>query len=160
MTIIPDTPGNQQDLDALWAKLDAALDVEEERWNPAPGDKLLGTVAGIDVMPGEDGAYNVVRVDTRDGRRVSFVASRARLRNQLAAAKTQPGDMLAVKYVGERVAENSGRAFHDYTVAVVNQGPRDPGRMFHAEPAMPDAAADLLPEPDVDQAPADDTPPF
>lgn len=158
MTIIPPTPDADHDLDAVWAALDAALDVEEQRWQPAPGDKLTGTVQSLDVMPGNDGAYYVVRLDTRDGRRVSFPASRARLRNQLAAARVQPGDLLAVKYRGEAIAESSGRAFHDYTVAVHQVGPRDPLRAFQAEPPTPDGPGDLLPPP-VDSDPAD-APPF
>lgn len=155
MASVPPTPDETANLDAIWAQIDAALDVEEHRWTPAPGDKLLGTIAALDLLPGNDnGAYYVVRVDTLDGRRVSFAASRARLRNQLASAQAQPGDLLGVKYNGEQIAESSGRAFHDYTVSVVNQGARDPQRVFRAEPPAPTAADDLLPEP------GDDRPPF
>lgn len=158
MTSLPAQPSDTTE--ALLAQLDAALDVEETRWEPQPGDKLLGTITALDLMPGQDRPYYVVRVVTPDERLVSFAASRARLRNQLAAAHAQPGDLLGVRYVGEQIAESSGRAFHEYRVVTVQQGPRDPQRVFLADPPMPGPAGDLLPDDGADAAAGDDTPPF
>lgn len=148
MTTDPNTSGYGEG----WDDLEAELDVKEERWDPKPGDRLIGTIDRLDPMPATKGEpYYIVHIKTRDGEKLSFPASRARLRNPLAAAKAQPGDRVGIQYDGEQIAEKSGNSFHEYRVIVKATGPRRDGDYFLLVPKVDPI---LLP-PDLDSDPDD-----
>ena len=56
--------------------------------------------------------------------------SAGRLKNQLEAAKVQPGDGQGVQYEGTRTPKNGGRDHNAYRVAVQAVGERNPDAAF------------------------------
>jgi hypothetical protein len=108
--------------------MEQRLDFEPEPWDPEPGDKVAGEVVQVQrfdsKFTGEE--YPVVDLltdaDTLAG--VRIYGSRTVLGNELDRLQPQPGDRLAVKYVG--MVENKGVEYHSYRVVLDRVQPAPP----------------------------------
>jgi hypothetical protein len=97
------------------------------------GDEIAGVMVYADKR---DTAYradvpNLV-LDPGDGKLRSVLQFHAALRSQVEREDPQPGDVVAIRYLGLQVSESSGREYHAYNVTVE----RDPDR---EAPARDDA---------------------
>lgn len=118
------------------AFVDAALDVEEESWNPEPGDKVIGALLGVERIATKVGSVPVLRIGRADGTVARVMAGRKVLRSELERKKAQPGDTVGILYVGEAKSKD-GQPFFNYRVVVVEKGPRG-AECFVAEPSAMD----------------------
>ena len=115
------------DYEALIAEVSA----ESAEWNPAPGEICAGTVRAIRYIQTKAGrSLPVLDLTLRDGSGLTVGAGRTVLANRLSELKVQPGDAVAIKYVGIVAAKNNGRDFHDYRVSVARVGDRKPLEAF------------------------------
>jgi len=132
------------------ADLLAQLDKEPERgneWKPEEeGDTILGTLETVEHPRTKDGRYlPVLILETDDGpTRVAVLHSV--LKNELLDRKVQTGDRIAIRYVGKKTAEKSGRSYVAYRVAVAENGPRDESKAFSLEPRSEDSGDEFTPE--------------
>lgn len=102
------------------------LDAEyAEAWRPNPGDKIVGTIATIEMFTGQYEPYPIVTVDTDDGPR-SVHAFHTVLRSELAGKKPQPGDRIGIKYRGK-----SDKGYESYRVVVESDRRVDWDRVGH-----------------------------
>src|SRR5262245_31938344 len=81
------------------------------------GDELLGTLVDEVVRSTLHGEARVLMLETDDGKRVGLPLYHAMLRRLVEDQGPQPGDVLYVEYLGERVGKN-GNAFKTYSLAV------------------------------------------
>lgn len=134
--------------------MEQRLDFEPDPWDPEPGDKVAGEVVQIQrydsKFTGEE--YPVVDLvtdpDTLAG--VRIYGSRTVLGNELDRLAPQPGDRLAVKYVG--MVENKGVEYHSYRVVLDRTQPAAP-RLAVVPPV---ATAEDEPPPPDEPLPDDD----
>lgn len=120
-------------------KLRAALDQEERTWEPTePGEQIMGRITGIEYTDTRNGPVPVVVMTAEDGSRVRAFCGRRVLRRQLVQSRVQPGDLVGIRFLGERESK-AGNRFFDYTVVVERSGPRRPDEVLR------DANDDLLP---------------
>jgi hypothetical protein len=126
------------------------LDKEPARgneWKPeTEGDTILGTVSSFEHPKTKDGRFlPVLILETEDGpTRVAVLHSV--LKNELLERGVQAGDRLAIRYVGKKIAEKSGRSYVAYRVAVAEEGPRDESKAFSLEPRSEDSGDEFTPE--------------
>lgn len=133
--------------------MEQRLDFEPDPWDPEPGDKVAGEVVQTQrfdsKFTGEE--YPVVDLvtdpDTLAG--VRIYGSRTVLGNELDRLQPQPGDRLAVKYVG--LVENKGVEYHSYRVVLDRVQPAPP-RLA----AVPSVADDDEPPPPDQPLPDDE----
>jgi hypothetical protein len=85
-----------------------------EPWKPAPGDKLVGTVAGLDERTTEYGTYPIVTIQTDTGQELDFHAFHTVAKNELARQRPVVGDEIAVKYFGR----DDERGYERYRVVI------------------------------------------
>ena len=110
-------------------------------WRPEPGDKLIGEVVEIGQRSGEWGAYPIVTVRQDDGQELALHAFHTVAANELAKARPQIGERIAIKYAGQRAGADGRTKYHAYRVAVerdaaaFNWGAfgRDAGRAGHRD---------------------------
>jgi hypothetical protein len=127
--------------------MEQRLDFEPDPWEPTPGDKVAGEVVQVQrfdsKFTGEE--YPVVDLvtdpDTLAG--VRIYGSRTVLGNELDRLQPQPGDRLAVKYIG--LVENKGVEYHSYRV-VLDPAQSAPPRLAVVPPVV--TAGDEPPPPD------------
>jgi hypothetical protein len=127
--------------------MEQRLDFEPDPWDPSPGDKVAGEVVQVQrydsKFTGEE--YPVVDLvtdpDTLAG--VRIYGSRTVLGNELDRLQPQPGDRLAVKYIG--LVENKGAEYHSYRVVLDRLQPAPPRLAAVPPVAMAD---DSPPPPD------------
>jgi hypothetical protein len=135
--------------------MEQRLDFEPEPWDPEPGDKVAGEVVQIQrydsKFTGEE--YPVVDLltdpDTLAG--VRIYGSRTVLGNELDRLQPQPGDRLAVKYLGLMKAGTPDE-YHGYRVVLDRIQPAPP-RLAVVGPAT---AADDEPPPPNEPLPDDE----
>jgi hypothetical protein len=87
------------------------------------GDEIAGTVVRLDVADTEYGQQKIVVVDPGDGNLRSIWLLHDALVSQMKKLKPQPGDVIAVRYLG-RQTSGSGRSYHAYTVATDAERPQ------------------------------------
>lgn len=142
-------------LAAARAKLDQPR-AETFRFAKA-GDEIAGTVVRLDVADTEYGQQKIVVVDPGDGNLRSIWLLHDALLSQMRKLKPQPGDVIAVRYLGKQTSGN-GRSYHAYTVTSDRERPQF---QWDAKVA---AAAAAIPDDDgfgpVEANPFDDNPPF
>lgn|SRR5512133_960599 len=129
--------------------MEQRLDFEPDPWDPEPGDKVAGEVVQVQrydsKFTGEE--YPVVDLltdpDTLAG--VRIYGSRTVLGNELDRLQPQPGDRLAVKYLG--LIENKGVEYHSYRVVLDRVQPAAPRLAVVPSVAMADDEPPLPDEP-------------
>lgn len=127
-----------------WANLDHQLDADpNNEWDPKPGDRLRGTLTGIDYRPTKRGAVlAVLRITDQDGTETRVPAGRKLLISRLLELKPQPGDLIGIQFDGLVDAKGGGQPYYGYRVAVVPAGDRDPSMAFQ-DPATVTVERDL-----------------
>lgn len=115
-----------QSLEDQLAELEAAAASEDFRgaapaWKPdKEGAFIAGTVMSIFESEGDYGPSNAMVIRKRDGEEQTIYCSQTVLRNQFDRLKPQVGDLVAVKYVGEKSGKND-RKYKDYVMRVERQ---------------------------------------
>lgn len=108
-----------QDLDSLVDSLDDGDADYADAWQPSPGDILAGKVQTVSIRDNHDyDPYPIVTVETEDGNRLAFHAAPTVAKQEVQDKSPNPGDLLAVRYDGERKSQNSGRTYKAFTVRV------------------------------------------
>jgi hypothetical protein len=79
------------------------------------GDEIVGTVARLDEADTEYGTQRIVVLDPGDGNLRSIWLLHDALRSQMEKLAPEPGDVIAVRYLGRQQSGN-GRSYHAYTV--------------------------------------------
>lgn len=127
-----------------WANLDSQLDADPaSEWDPAPGDRLRGTLAGIDYRLTKRGdVLAVLRITEQDGTETRVLAGRKLLITRLIELKPQPGDLLGIQFDGLVDAKGGGQPYYGYRVGLVPMGDRDPAAAFK-DPATVTVEKDL-----------------
>ena len=107
------------------------LDEEENLWAPENnGDQVHGEITDIDYPSMKHGIVPRIWVKDPETKNITIVmAGRAALKSTLAQKKVQPGDLVAIRYLGKKQG-NGGNAYHAYKVVARTNGPRDPELMF------------------------------
>lgn len=143
------TQANSDEATDPWANLDQQLDREPaDEWDPQPGERLRGTLAGIDYRPTKKGhTLAILRVTQPDGTEVRVLAGRKILVTRLIETKPQPGDLIGIQFDGLIDAKGGGQPYYGYRVGVVQIGDRDPVAAFK-DPAT------VTPEKDLGLTPA------
>jgi hypothetical protein len=111
--------GNQQQLDLL----DAISDDDQlpPAWDPeSAGDGIQGIVVQRTSMNSKfhEEPVPVVVVETADGDKRTVYGSRTRSRAEIDDNDPQPGDLFAIKYLGERQRKDASGTYHHYRAAV------------------------------------------
>jgi hypothetical protein len=120
--------------------LEGALDLDFPGWQPEPGDKVMGTVLFVTMSEeGTWGSYPIIGIATSDGG-VSVHCFHSVLRK--ATSSVEVGDLVGIKYKGERRGAN--QTYADYNVIVKHQGGAMTGGPVSA--ALPSFAAGTAPE--------------
>jgi hypothetical protein len=146
-------------LAAARAKLDQPR-AETFRFGKA-GDEIAGTVVRLDEADTEYGSQRIVVVDPGDGNLRSIWLLHDALRSQMEKLAPDPGDVIAVRYLGRQQSANN-RSYHAYTVTSDRDRPqfqwgKRPQRQDTPSGADPDEDGDsyrfgdgepLPPEPD------------
>jgi hypothetical protein len=103
-----------------WTAAETKLD-EDESWIRLDdeGDTVTMQAEAIQWRDGKFGKFLVVRGITRDGEEVVLKATRSVLRRKIEASLPRPGDILSVRYDGERFSEKNNTTYHDYSVGLV-----------------------------------------
>jgi hypothetical protein len=88
----------------------------------AAGDEIAGEVARLDIGDTTYGSVRIVVLRTEDGSLRSVWLIHDALRSQMEKLKPQPGDVIAIQYLGKQVSGN-GRSYHAYSVATPKDRP-------------------------------------
>lgn len=89
-----------------------------ESWRPEEGEKIIGTVVEYGVGPTDYGERDTVVVRLADGTEKTVWLLHDVLINQFKREKPQPGERIAVKYVGQKTNPTSQRRYKDYRLMV------------------------------------------
>ena len=89
-----------------------------EAWRPEPGEKLIGRVTEIGAREGAYGTYPIVTVKQDDGSELALHAFHTVAMNELAAAKPQVGEQVAILYRGQLKAADGKSSYHAYKVVM------------------------------------------
>jgi hypothetical protein len=89
-----------------------------EAWKPDPGDKLIGSVVEISQRDGTFGAYPILTVRQDDGTELALHAFHTVVANELARARPEIGERIAIKYIGMKPGSDGRAGYHAYKVAV------------------------------------------
>ncbi|MEZ5184294.1 MAG: hypothetical protein R2720_00975 [Candidatus Nanopelagicales bacterium] len=126
------------------------LDKEPERgneWKPeTEGDTILGTITAIEHPKTKDGRYLPVLILDTDNGPTRVAVLHSVLKNELLERKVQTADRIAIRYLGKKTAEKSGRNYVSYRVAVHEEGARDESKAFALEPHNEDSGDDFTEE--------------
>jgi hypothetical protein len=87
-------------------------------WRYQPDDKLVGEVVELSQRDGAYGTYPIVTVRKDDGSELAFHAFHTVAQNELARARPQVGERIAIKYVGVASGADGRSSYHRYRVAV------------------------------------------
>jgi hypothetical protein len=158
---VESTVAAEDRLAAARAKLDQPR-AESFRFAKA-GDEIAGTVVRLDVADTEYGPQRIVVVDPGDGALRSIWLLHDALLSQMKKLKPQPGDVIAVRYLGRQQSGN-GRSYHAYTVATDREQPQfqwdGPSARPPAQAADPWEGEDFGGEAPPPPGPPGDEPPF
>jgi hypothetical protein len=126
--------------ESAFADLLAELDQVEQAWSPAnSGDQVFGLVTGIDYIRTKAGTtMPMIRLASPDGVVWKVGAGRMAIKNELDRRRVQPGDLLAIRYLGMVEGRDGGRDFHGYRVSHRSMGPRDATAAFDASREVED----------------------
>lgn len=104
--------------------LDEVIEDDSYGWIPeVPGDGVQGVVLkkGVTTSDFSDEPVPTVTIETDSGEKIRITGYGAVLRRELEDADVEPGDLLAVKYFGEKPIQRgryAGKMYKHYGVAV------------------------------------------
>jgi hypothetical protein len=111
------------------------LDIEPQRWEPEPGEKLWGTVVEVNEFLSSYGSGDVkilvILADDGSGY-WSVLCARTALRSQVEEKGVTEGDHIGIKYLGTR----GEKGYHAYRVRVEKPA-------SEPTPQLPTAGPDL-----------------
>jgi hypothetical protein len=120
-----DQLGDDTDLDDL---LDEVIEDDSEGWVPSePGEGISGVVVAVGetrsdfAKDGEDPMVPTVTIRTKDGSKFRVIGYGAVLRRELMDANPKVGDLMAVKYFGEKLIKKgrfAGKPYKHFGVVV------------------------------------------
>jgi hypothetical protein len=113
---------SQDRLAAVKAKLDQPR-AETYKFTQE-GDEIAGTVVRLEVASTDYGTHKIVVIDPGDGNLRSIWLLHDALHSQFMKLKPQPGDVIAIRYLGRQQAAASGRSYHAYTVTSDREQPQ------------------------------------
>lgn len=128
------------------------LDSWPEPWKPNAGDKLVGTVAAVEVRDGGYGEYPIVTVVGDDGVEHAFHGFHTVAQRELARQRPEPGDTIGVAYHGR----DEAKGYERYRVIVERAATDDGGPDWDTIGAQADAELGDE-EPPADEAPVVET---
>ena len=108
---------------------EAAEAVEREfppAWRPEPGGTLIGALIRLDTASTEYGRHPIVVLKTREGTEMAVWLLHHVLLEQFRRARPAVGEVIGIKYVGQRKSEDGDRTYHDYRTTVAG---RDGGEL-------------------------------
>jgi hypothetical protein len=147
-TKIPAATGSQDDVEALFGKdpvtsseddfagvddlLDEVEEDDSEGWVPTEkGEAIAGRVIKVGetrsdfANDGENPMVPVVTVETKDGSKYRIIGYGSVLKRELTDADPKVGDMIGVKYFGEKPIKKgrfAGKPYKHFGVAVRRAG--------------------------------------
>jgi hypothetical protein len=118
-------------LDRLRAQVEYA-----PSWRPEPGDTIVGTAIAWstyekqDPASGEKKQCPILAVRDQAGAEHAIWCWHAVLRHELVD-KVEPGDLVAISYVGKRPRQSGDGSYHCYRVAVAQARGETPEHADH-----------------------------
>jgi hypothetical protein len=119
------TAPSEDDFDDL---LDQVEEDDSEGWVPTePGEGIQGKVVKVGetrsdfAQDGQDPMVPTVTIETKDGTKYRVIGYGAVLKRELTDADPQVGDMLAVKYFGEKPIKKgrfAGKPYKHFGLAI------------------------------------------
>lgn len=93
----------------------------EEQWVRLDneGDEVIMLVDGYSMAESQFGEYPVITGTLKDGTPVRYAAMRTAVRNRIVDNPPQKGDILSVRYLGEKDNPKTGRTFNAYRVVIL-----------------------------------------
>ena len=88
-------------------------------WNPTKCDVIGGIVRRIGERETSHGPKKVIEIDCEG--EVFARTVNGPLQSEINANDVQPGDEIALKYLGKRTSSNAGRSYHLYAVKVLTR---------------------------------------
>lgn len=108
--------------------LDEVVEDDSEGWVPSePGEGISGVVVAVGetrsdfAKDGEDPMVPTVTIQVKDGNKYRVIGYGAVLRRELMDANPQVGDLMAVKYFGEKLIKKgrfAGKPYKHFGVVV------------------------------------------
>ena len=115
-------------------------------WDRDVEPMIAGQVITLDERDNEYGMFPVLTLLTGDGREVEIAGMGAVLHRAFMTNGIEPGDFLAVRYLGQRTPRSGGKKYHDYKVVLRDSTGAPKRHQAVATPTPPDAAAAALAE--------------
>jgi hypothetical protein len=139
----------------LRRELEKASDAERVSWKPKPGDVVVGTVLGYDVVETAYGPVNLLILEAEGedgeptGEEVAVWLSHKVLWEQVRKARPKAGDRVGIR----RLQDNESKGYKRYKLSVdreaatgAGHGPNfdepDPGKAAQARRTSPETAGD------------------
>ena len=101
------------------AEAKARLDKETQWLKLEKGEEFTMEVVSFRIVDGEYGAYPIVEGTLEDGSEGAFSAGRSVVKARLLDNPPEKGDILSIRYLGEKTSEKTGREYHDYKVVLM-----------------------------------------
>jgi len=104
------------------ATIDEMLDAADnfaEAWIPSKaGDQIGGNVISRSSRDGGFGEYVILVIDQEKGDPRAVHCAGTALKAKVQETNPQPGDYVAIRYVGEAVGKKSGNTYKDFRLVV------------------------------------------
>ena len=111
----------QTDNQEMWERLTEAVshhgEADEDRWDPEPGDHVVGLIQQISEHEGRRGPYQLLHIETVDGRVVTVSVTKV-IREELQIQDPAPGDGIGLTYHGDRKSQR-GNTYKAYSVSII-----------------------------------------
>ncbi|MBI1744463.1 hypothetical protein HYR54_15555 [Candidatus Acetothermia bacterium] len=119
----------QSELEKLRTELEEELEKDDGQadfWKPSKaGERVVGTLRAVKERTGKNGPEKLVELlDIVTGDPILFWLSRSVLRDKFLTLAPKRGDVVGVKFLGEKESKN-GTKFFDYTVRVKRRSKTD-----------------------------------
>lgn len=96
--------------------------VQTTRWKPEVNDTLGGRVRYIGQRETQFGDQMTLEIITDDGELIARAINGA-LHSELESNHVEEGDVVAVKFLGQKIGATSGRSYNTYAVRRIEAGP-------------------------------------
>jgi hypothetical protein len=145
----------ENDLDRFRQQLEEDDGSAPTLWDPKEGDWLVAELVRYEKRNTRIGEAVVVVVrDIDTGALSSIFLTRSVLKNAFNRQSPRPGDIVGVKFHGEKPTRNGDRSYMDYTLNVRRAlGSESPPQMITTAPPAPPPASTPLPSTTDDELP-------
>jgi hypothetical protein len=114
----------------MWERLREASTqqpTDDNRWQPDPGDELMGIITSISDHDGRRGPYRILHVEQEDGSTRSISITKL-IADALEESDGCPGDGIWLRFNGERKSQR-GMVFKDFSISIVPNDFADGGEI-------------------------------